>query len=144
MAAEKQLVGCRKRGSASDAAGAASILASLVSLRVVTHTPADEQSSPVSRPEDDEEDIEGGDQDIGIHRDADGEEGTAEEAGRPAPLLKHPGVEVDPEAHGPALRELSKLFSSGTGMLTVKRRRRLIKHMGAVMPYAAHGPMVLI
>ena len=31
-----------------------------------------------------------------------------------AGLLNYPGVTVDPDAHGPALRELSHLFSTGT------------------------------
>lgn len=108
---------CRNKGTASDAAGAASILASLVSLRVIPQIPADKQSAAPSSPDDDEGDLEGDEQDAGMLGDAVGGKETTEAVARRAPLLRHPGVEVDPEAHGPALRELSRLFSTGTGLL---------------------------
>ena len=112
-----ELASCRKKGTAADAAGAASILASLVSLRLIPQSEANKGlSSPLS-PEDIDPDHQADDDATNsLGEDAADQAAGAEEAAesvRSKPLLRHPGVEVDPEAHGPALRELSYLFSTG-------------------------------
>ena len=108
---------CREKGTATDAAGAASILASLVSLRLIPQIAANKRlSSPLSLEDDDQNLVAHDDATNSMGKDADDQAAGAEEAAESVsskPLLRHPGVEVDPEAHGPALRELSYLFSTG-------------------------------
>ncbi|KAK9842763.1 hypothetical protein WJX74_002011 [Apatococcus lobatus] len=116
-----------KQGTTADAAGAASILASLVGLRLVPQSTADKHPSSAFSPEDSREDQGADAMEDGLPAMENSMEDDTVEPAAPAeneaagparvkPLMRHPGVEVDPEAHGPALRELSFLFSTGHGV----------------------------
>ena len=102
----------RHKGSAKDAAQAATILSALVNLRVTPYAAAQEPVQ-ASRPE--PADVEAGQRSV-TSSDSSSDRTASDQqvaAAKQARLLNYPGVTVNPDAYGPALRELSNLFSTG-------------------------------